>query len=194
VRNNGREAITRPFNVLAMAADGEKPGDDRLAAGQRVESIEPGQTLAVDLRLPLEGQGARGEARQFAKLHVLVDSDRELNDTNRNNNGIVLASREVLPVDPVLFAAEEQMVETGSIVNLAGEGLGPEPGEVLLQMGDQQLPVEIVGWYDLGVRVKVPDVAVEGATPAQFVVVRGDTAATNPMQVQLVNAGAGTEL
>lgn len=193
LRNNSRESINRPFNVLVLGSDADKPAEDRLEAGQRIESIEAGQTLAVDVRLPVTADGKPGAPREFAKLHVLVDSDRELNDTNRANNGILVARRDVLPVDPVLFQAEEEMVATGSTITLAGEGLGPEPGEVLLQVGDEQKPVEVVGWYDLGVRVKVPELPLEGATAAQFVVVRGDTAATNPVQVQLVSGEAGQE-
>jgi hypothetical protein len=191
VRNNSKQAIREPFNVLVMATDGPKPGDDRLEIGQRVESIEPGQTLAVDLRLPLADAAHGGADRDFSTLHVLVDSHREVKDTNAANNGIVLARKEVMPVDPVLFASEDDVIEAGSVVNLAGEGLGPEPGEVLLTVGDKEVPVEIQGWYDLGVRVKVPQVALDGAAPAQFVIVRGDTTATNPIQVQLVAGGGG---
>jgi hypothetical protein len=191
VRLNGNQPLRDPFSVVVMATNGQRPGDDRLEAGVQVESIEPGQTLAVDVRLPLRVDGEAGDVRDYSNLHVLVDGHRQINESNRSNNGAVLARKDVLPVDPVLFASESDLAVAGSVINLAGEGLGPEPGEVLLQVGDDELPVEIVGWYDLGVRIKLPNVPLSAATPAQIVLVRGDTAATNPLQVQLIPAGPG---
>ena len=78
---------------------------------------------------------------------------------------------------------------------LAGEGFGPEPGKVVVHFGGQETEGEILGWYDLGVRVKLPEAALAGPTKADVVVVRGDGAAANPLQItvappQAVPAGA----
>jgi len=43
---------------------------------------------------------------------------------------------------------------------------------------------EIYGWYDLGVRVKMPELPLLDAAEATLVVVRGDGAVSNPIDVQ----------
>ena len=77
---------------------------------------------------------------------------------------------------------------------LAGEGLGPQPGQVLVNVGGQELQAEILGWYDLGVRINVPQVEITGPTPAEVIVIRGDGAATNPIKITLFPAQPGPEL
>ena len=57
---------------------------------------------------------------------------------------------------------------------------------------DLELDAEIQGWYDLGVRVKIPALPLAAATEAELVVVRGDGTATNPVKITI--APAGTKL
>ncbi len=93
-RNNSAVAINHPFNVLALAARDAQPTADLPQAGVRVESIEAGQTMAVDIRLPVEANQPG-----FPMFHVLVDSHREIPEANETNNGLVINRSEVQPVE-----------------------------------------------------------------------------------------------
>ncbi|HEY2828355.1 MAG TPA: hypothetical protein VGJ04_12210 [Pirellulales bacterium] len=94
LRNNSPVAINRPFNVLALAARDAQPTADLPQAGVRIDAIEAGQTLAVDIRLPVEAN-----LPGFPMFHVLVDSHREISEVNEGNNGLVIARAEVKPVE-----------------------------------------------------------------------------------------------
>jgi hypothetical protein len=93
VRNNSHVAILHPFNVLALAAHDGRPAADLPQAGVRVDSIEAGQIIPVDIRLPAEAN-----APGLPMLHVLVDSHREIAEVYEDNNGTVLNRVDILPV------------------------------------------------------------------------------------------------
>jgi hypothetical protein len=188
-RNNGQQPVTQPFNVVVFAAN-----DNRLVAGLpqvgvRVTSVEAGETQSVDLRLPADvytmGRDAAGKPAPFATLHALVDANREVSDVTRTNNGAPIARGEILPVDPAGFQADPQEAAAGGEIVLAGEGFGPQPGRVLVNIAGQEHDAEILGWYDLGVRVNLPRLTLTGPAAADVVVVRGDGAAANPIRVTI---------
>ncbi len=188
-RNNGNEPITQPFNVMLFAAN-----DDRLAAGLpqagvRVTAIEANDTQSVDIRLPVEAltmnHDAAGKPAPFSVLQVLVDANQEAPDANRADNGARLSPAEILPVDPAAFELEPVAARTGDEVILAGEGLGPEPGQLLVHVDGREFQGEILGWYDLGVRWKLPPMAIARPTEAEVIVIRGDGAATNPLTLTI---------
>ena len=188
-RNNGAEPIVQPFNVMLFAGN-----DDRLAAnlpqaGVRVTAIEAGDTQSVDIRLPMEvytmGRDAQGRPVPFSTLHVLVDANREVPEMTRINNGARLIPAEILPVDPAAFEVEPAAAKPGQELVLAGEGFGPEPGQVLVHVGQQELQGEILGWYDLGVRWTLPKAAILAPTEAEVIVIRGDGAAANPLKIAI---------
>jgi hypothetical protein len=129
----------------------------------------------------------------FEKLHALVDANRELNDVAMTNNGAVLDRGDVMPVDPAAFNMDADVATAGQVITIAGEGLGPEPGQILLQVGNETYQPEILGWYDLGVQVRLPVVNAAGMSDGDLVVVRGDGAATNPLAIQIAGAGGGRE-
>jgi hypothetical protein len=188
-RNNSARTIIKDFNILLMAANSHEAVAGLPQAGVRVDSIEPGEIKAFDIRLPFEStvmnRDAEGNAIPFSQLHVLVDSHREIPEIFEQNNGAVIARGDVLPVDPVIFGSDSVTPVPGTEINIAGEGFGPEPGQVLVHVGGIELQAEIEGWYDLGVRVKLPALALASPTDAELVLVRGDTAASNPLTVQL---------
>ena len=68
---------------------------------------------------------------------------------------------------------------------LAGEGLGPEPGKVLLRLGGIEMEPEILGWYDLGIRLALPNLPLASPTKADLLVIRGDGAAAVPLKVTI---------
>jgi hypothetical protein len=152
----------------------------------RVTAIEAGDTQSVDIRLPFEATqrgGPQANAPPFRYVHVLVDANRQINDANRANNGARLTPAQILPVDPAAFETDPKSVPAGGEMIVAGEGFGPEPGKVLVHLGNLELEAEILGWYDLGVRMKMPDLPLASATRAELIVIRGDGAAANPLTV-----------
>lgn len=194
LRNNSSVAISSPFTVHLLAGSGGEPAADAPSAGVTVKSIDPHATATVDVRLPATVNAMtrteQGQPAPFTTLHTIVDSGRAINETDEANNGAAVARRDVLPIDPALFDAEKKQLAAGQTINLAGEGLGPEAGQVLLNVGGVELQGEIEGWYDMGVRVKLPSLPLAGPTEANLVVVRGDGAASNPLSLQL--AGTAT--
>jgi hypothetical protein len=193
-RSNSDTAVNQPFDVFLMASSDERLADGLPQAGVRVTSVEPGQTQSVDIRLPFEVASAAGEgsAPPFSTLHAVVDANRELDETSESNNGIALSREEILPVDPAAFELDPTSAEAGGEVVLAGEGFGPEPGQVLLHLGGIEMEAEILGWYDLGARVVLPDLPLAGPTQAELIVVRGDGAAANPLEITISPAQAAS--
>ncbi len=186
-RNNSDQAIDEPFDVFVAASDDGNLDEDSPQAGVRVTSIDAGEVQSVDVRLPLDAQPAAAEVGPAAleMLHAVVDANRAISETAETNNGVTLPREEVLPVDPAAFELEPTTAPAGGEVVVAGEGFGPEPGQVLLHLGGIEMEAEILGWYDLGVRVALPDLPLAGATEAELIVIRGDGAAANPLTVTI---------
>ena len=188
-RNNGDRPIVRPFNVMLFASlDGQLSGG-LPQAGVRVTGIEAHGTQSVDIRLPMEvyamGRDLQGNPVPFMRLHVLVDSGREVREATKANNGACIARGAILPIDPAAFELSPSQARPGGEVLLAGEGLGPQPGRVLVVVNGQEMDGEIAGWYDMGVRVTMPRIALSGPVDADLIVVRGDGAAANPLKITL---------
>ncbi|WP_417385697.1 hypothetical protein [Gimesia sp.] len=188
-RNNSVVDINQPFNVMLLASNSREAVAGVPEAGTRVDNIAAGQIQSVDIRLPFAAStlstDAEGNLVPFEQLHVLIDSHREIPEAFEENNGAVVARVDVLPVDPALFSADSDVVFSGGMVNLAGEGLGPEPGKVLMSLNGMNFEAEIYGWYDLGVRIQLPELPLLDVADATFVIVRGDGAASNPIDLQL---------
>ncbi len=188
-RNNSARPVVEPFNVMLFAATGDRLAANLPQAGVRVAAIEAGDVQSVDIRLPIEamtiGRDAQGKPAPFSTLHVLVDANQAITEVNRTNNGAKLAPADILPVDPAAFELDPDVARPGQAVVLAGEGLGPEPGQILLNIKGQEVEAEILGWYDLGVRCLIPSMALDGPTEAEMIVVRGDGAATNPLKITI---------
>ncbi len=187
-RNNSNVDINAPFNVMLLASNAYELEEGVPEAGSRVDNIAAGQIQSVDIRLPfaasLMSTDEEGNQLPFEQLHVLIDSHREIPEAFEENNGAVMARVDVLPVDPALFSTDTDVVVSGALVNLAGEGLGPEPGKVLVSLNGMNFEAEIYGWYDLGVQVKMPELPLLDVSEATLVVVRGDGAVSNPVDVQ----------
>ncbi|MBI3861722.1 MAG: hypothetical protein HY290_07485 [Planctomycetia bacterium] len=188
-RNNSSVAMVQPFDVLAYASNSELPAAGMPSAGVRVTGMNPGQVQSVDLRLPAEANAMaadlNGQKSPFKFLHVIVDSQREVAETDEANNGAVLDRLQVLPVDPAIFSASLSASSNGATINIAGEGFGPEAGRILINLRGTEMPAEIQGWYDLGVQIRVPNLSANDALKADVTVVRGDRAASNPATVKL---------
>ncbi len=186
-RNNGDRAIAQPFNVILLASNDARLSADLPQAGVRVTSLDAHEVKSVDIRLPVGVYSMRHDAQgnplPFALLHVLVDADREVPEATRINNGARLRPGDILPVDPAAFELDPVSTKPGGEVILAGEGLGPQPGRALISVNGQELDGEIFGWYDLGVRLVMPRLAIDAPVQADVIVIRGDGAAANPLRI-----------
>ena len=193
-RNNSPQPITQPFSVMVFASNDKRFGEELPRTGVRVTSIEADDTQSVDLRLPADvytmNRDAGGQPAPFEFLHFFVDANREINDVNLANNGALVPREEMLPVDPAAFELDPVQARSGDEVIVAGEGFGPQPGQVLLHIGGQEIQAEIAGWYDLGVKIAIPKMDIPVPAEADVIVVRGDGAAANPVKLTLL-PGAG---
>lgn len=199
VRNNGDVDIDRPFNVVALTSLDGRPAAGLPQAGVRVEAIRAGETQSFDIRLPVEcyamGRDADGKPVAFATLHVIADADREIVEATRTNNGANIARDKIFPVDPAVFGVDPKETVEGGEVVIAGEGLGPQPGQVLVNVDGAETEAEILGWFDLGVRVALPKLpAGAGRREVQLIVIRGDGAAANPIGVVVAPAEGAAAL
>jgi len=188
-RNNGSQPIAQPFNVMLFAGNDERLAANMPQAGVRVTGVDAGDMQSVDIRLPVEVYAMRhdtqGNPAPFSVLQVLVDANREVAETTDANNGARLTPAEILPVDPASFELQPKAAKPGEEVLLAGEGFGPQPGRVLVQVNGREMDGEILGWYDLGVRWTMPKLSLAAPVEADVIVIRGDGAAANPVKVTL---------
>jgi hypothetical protein len=192
LRNNGTTPITTPFDVVLLAANAQEPSEGLPDAGVRVETMEVDQTQAVDIRLPFAANTLatddQGRKVPFKYLHVFVDARRELNDVTPDNNGAVIERSQIQQVDPAIFSADTDVAPSGGLLNIAGEGFGPEPGQVVITVQGLELQAQIHGWYDLGIHFQLPDLPLVTEAQAELIVVRGDGAASNPLPIKLTPA------
>jgi hypothetical protein len=137
-RNNSTVPITTPFDVMLLAGNDKQIRAGLPGQGVRVQAINPGDVQSVDIRLPIEvttmNRDATGQPAPFAVLHVLVDANRTINDVVRINNGVDLSRDAVLPVDPAAFSVEPAPNGAAGELQVAGEGLGPLPGQALIHV------------------------------------------------------------
>ena len=189
LRNNSPIQVVTPFSALVLASNDLSPSADLPQAGVVIPVMDVGEIKPVDVRLPLQanrmGLTPEGHHVPFNYLHVLVDSHQQIVEINESNNGTVVARTEILPVDPAAFSTDLTAAAPGTSLTLAGEGLGPEPGRVLISVNGQQTEALIEGWYDLGIRFTIPEMNLTGAVDADILVVRGDGAASNPLDLEL---------
>jgi hypothetical protein len=188
-RNNSAVPITTPFDVMVLAGNDNQLKANLPGQGVRVQAINPGDVQSVDIRLPFEvgtmNRDAAGQPAPFSVLHVLVDANRAVNDVVQVNNGVSVRREEVLPVDPAVFEAEPAPNGANGEMLVAGEGLGPLPGQALIHVAGKEYEAEITGWYDLGARLNLPPIPVAQPATGELILVRGDGAAANPMKIRI---------
>jgi hypothetical protein len=181
IRNNTPTPMLKPFNVLALAARDIVPSTDLPQAGVRIEAMQPGQILPVDIRLPVQANDVN-----LGMVHVLIDSHREVPEVFEDNNGIVLPRAEVMSVDPALLAADLQTAVPGAEINVAGEGLGAVAGQVIVKLAGLDMAGEVLGWSELGIRIRLPVVQIVNPVDAQIIAVRADGKAILPLPLKVI--------
>lgn len=189
LRNNSPETLNRKFDVTVFASLAPKLSDQLVQAGVTIPEIAGDDTIAVDIRLPADANRLAVDEDQdripFKYLHVVVDSQNSTKESDEENNGAIVKRGDVFPVDPAAFSTDVTAAAPGSTISIAGEGLGPEPGEVIVTIGEDQYSATVRGWYDLGVQIIVPELELRQLAEAQVLVIRGDGAASNPVALDI---------
>jgi len=189
IRNNTNRVLQQPIDVTLFASNDRQLSTGALQAGVTMPEIPADTIVPIDIRLPVEvnkmAVDQEGNNVPFQFLHAVVDSRNVLPEADKANNGAVVDRGEIFPVDPAAFSTDVTAAAPGTVISLAGEGLGPEPGEIIVTVGDQQQSAEIRGWYDLGVQFTVPNLNIASASDAQIIVIRGDGAASNPVPLNI---------
>jgi hypothetical protein len=102
IRNKNGAAVTGQFNVALAASLGRQATSDSAFAMTRVNGLEAGQMLAVEVRLPAKawslGQNADGQSVAYAYLTAVADSHQELAESDRSNDFMVLGRGEIVMV------------------------------------------------------------------------------------------------
>jgi hypothetical protein len=184
VRNNSPRDVDQPFDVTLLASNQSELKGEVVQSGVTVPSINGEDVVAVDVRLPEDANHLvekDGHQMPFAFLTAVVDAHDEINERSEDNNGATLDRGDIPPVDPAAFSTDVTAAAPGSVVTLAGEGFGPEPGELMVVVGDESEPAQVMGWYELGVQFRMPNLHVRNPEDAQILVVRADGAASNPV-------------
>jgi hypothetical protein len=193
-RNNAEADLPEGFDVTLFASEAKELSDQVVQSGVRVPRIAGKDTIAVDVRLPAEANQLVTNDDQdrvpFRYLHAVVDSGNLLKEADEENNGVMLARNDIFQVDPAAFSTNVTVAAPSSVISLAGEGFGPEPGEVIVSVGDRQESAEIRGWYDLGIQITVPNLDVADVQKAEVLVIRGDGAASNPVPLDIASEDA----
>jgi hypothetical protein len=92
-RNNSFASINRPFS-LSLVAIADPTTGSGIPAAVRVRGIGAFQVAAVNIRMPIEAIRPG-----MPMLQAIVDSHREIGETNKSNNVLMVKLAEVRPVE-----------------------------------------------------------------------------------------------
>lgn len=102
VRNTSA-AVADSFEVSLLAGIDFETLDETAEVRARIERLDAGEELTVDLRLPaMIGRlrtDAQGKETPYRALLVVVDPQQETRDRARENNRTVLDRKEIEPVE-----------------------------------------------------------------------------------------------
>ncbi len=93
--------------------------------------------------------------------------------------------QEVIVEVPVVIESLPQLVP-GTTIVVAGQNLGLDKGQVLVQVGGIALPAEIVAWEMDKVTIVLPMVALMAPTKAELLVLRADGSMARKMPFEFV--------
>jgi len=96
--NNTDADINQAFDVAILAANSTTLTTDLPYAAVRVDGMAADETMTVDIRLPIEAMsmaGSDGATGPFSYLHTVIDSQRELVETNKVNNLFVAKATDI---------------------------------------------------------------------------------------------------
>ncbi len=190
VRNVGHAPIFRPFDLLMTACAGDKLNLKFPTAVKTIKGLRPGQTLVINMRLPIESlamayPGQKAPA-PFNTVTVLASTGQKGPAAGGAVKTLaVLPLAKILPVDIVLARPKSYVFPAGSVMLIKGEGFALAPGKVVVKTAGVALAAEILNWTPLGVEVKLPHLPLAHPTRARLFVVRKDGMTSRPMLFDL---------
>ena len=101
ILNASDVAIETGFDVGLVVTNGQEPGPKSPFASERVEGIDAGELLFVEVQLPevvnRMAKSQAGELLPFSTLFVAVDARQEITEVEEGNNSAKVA-RTAVPV------------------------------------------------------------------------------------------------
>jgi len=97
--NNSTVDINQPFDVAILASCDKQLSQGLPFSSVRVASLAADETMSVDIRLPIAAMTmgtADGQTAGYAYVHTIIDSQKELVETNKANN-LSVDSRDDIP-------------------------------------------------------------------------------------------------
>ncbi len=182
--------LSRPFEVMLTAGISDDFSPSLPTAVEGLAAMAPGAVVPVDLRLPVEVMAmtypGRAEPGPFSMLFVLVGGPKNALGSSSVTTMAVLPLGDVRPVDLAIAPPANPEVAVGGPVELQGEGFGSEAGQVFLNVGGLKLNAEVLGWSELGIAVRMPELALTSPTPVQLLVTRVDGQSAAPLPLTAV--------
>jgi hypothetical protein len=193
--------LDKPFEVLASAGISAEASPELPTGVQGVEKLGPGEIAPVEVRLPAESMAMAYPGREapapFSVLHVLIAGPKNALGSSSITKLASLPLGDVRLTDLVVAAPADGVAAVGMPLELQGEGFGPVVGQVELNVAGLKLNAEVLGWSELGIAVRMPELALTAPTPVQLVVKRVDGKAAQPLTLTAVlpvaNASEATE-
>jgi hypothetical protein len=82
------------------------------------------------------------------------------------------------------------LVSVGSILMINGQAFGNVAGGARLSLGGMAMPIEVLEWTPAGVKVRMPQLEINGVTPAEIEVFRGDGSVASKTPIDLTGSAA----
>jgi hypothetical protein len=82
------------------------------------------------------------------------------------------------------------LVAVGSILMVNGQAFGPQAGGARLSINGMAMPIEVLEWTPAGVKVRLPQLEINGVTPAEIEVYRGDGSLASKTPIDLTGSPA----
>jgi IPT/TIG domain len=95
---------------------------------------------------------------------------------------------DVAPAPVFTQPASLMQVPAGSTITLIGQAFGGQTGRVGVVAGDFLMGAQVVSWSDSSITVTLPQVGVNSAANAKFVVQRADGSLANEIKFLMVAA------
>lgn len=182
--------LSQPFEVLLSGGIDNQASPELPTAVQGIQQLAPGEIAPVELRLPVEVMAmaypGRQEPAPFSVLHVLIAGPKNALGSSSITTLASLPLGEVRLVDLMVAPPANGAVPVGSPLELQGEGFGPQPGQVVLNVAGLKLSAEVLGWSEVGIAVRMPQLALTEPTPIQVVVLRADGQPARPLSLTAV--------
>lgn len=108
-RNKGAVEVPK-FHVTVAVDAGQTLSETAEIVTIEAVGLKPGKSLMVDVRLPVEAlkmaTDKSGKAVPYSFLAAILDSDERLDETNEENNVIVLAREAIKPIEQAGIVAK----------------------------------------------------------------------------------------